>query len=161
VYDLAGNRTKDALAQSGGPNVGDSTTEKDATFNSVNEVSRIEMVQQNYRGPPIDEEFGPPPPPADLYYYDLDGNTTSRVYADGSSNAFEWDAANRLTAITYSGTNNRTEFTYNGLSHLTKIVEKTGTAVTSTKQFVWIGNRIAEERDADNVVTRRYYRHGE
>jgi RHS repeat-associated protein len=33
--------------------------------------------------------------------------------------------------------------------------------VASTKNFVWIGNSIAEERDADNVVTRRFYAQGE
>src|SRR5947207_9027653 len=29
--------------------------------------------------------------------------------------------------------------------------------VTSTKQFVWNGNSIVEERDANNNVTRRFY----
>ncbi len=33
--------------------------------------------------------------------------------------------------------------------------------VTSTKQFVWNGNSVAEERDANNVVTRRFYPQGE
>ena len=91
----------------------------------------------------------------------MNGNTTARVYWRGGGNTFEWDAANRLVAINYTGNDNRTEFTYDGLSHCTKIVEKTGTTVNSTKQFVWVGNRIAEERDASNVVTRRYFGQGE
>jgi RHS repeat-associated protein len=33
--------------------------------------------------------------------------------------------------------------------------------ITSTKQFIWIGNSIAEERNASNVVTRRFYPQGE
>ncbi len=36
-----------------------------------------------------------------------------------------------------------------------------GFTVTGTKQFIWIGSRIAEERDANNVVTRRFYPQGE
>ena len=31
----------------------------------------------------------------------------------------------------------------------------------STKKFVWIGNRIAQERDANNTITRRYFAEGE
>ncbi len=33
--------------------------------------------------------------------------------------------------------------------------------ITSTKQYVWNGNSIAEERDANNAVTRRFYPQGE
>jgi RHS repeat-associated protein len=33
--------------------------------------------------------------------------------------------------------------------------------VNSTKQFVWIGNRMAEERDANNNVVRRFFSQGE
>src|SRR5947207_4077203 len=89
--------------------------------------------------------------------YDLDG----KLIDDGSSRTFEWDAANRLLAINYTGTSNRSEFTYDGLGRRVKIVEKNGSAVTSTKQFVWNGSSIAEERDANNVVTRRFYSQGE
>jgi RHS repeat-associated protein len=34
------------------------------------------------------------------------------------------------------------------------------TPIISTKNFVWIGNRLAEERDADNNVTKRFYPQG-
>ena len=160
VYDPAGNRQTDKLEQWAGLGAPSSTTERTGSFNSVNALSQEITQQQTEGGPPLDDEF-PPPPPADVYSYDPNGNTISRVYADGSSNTFEWDAANRLAAITYGGNNNRTEFTYDGLGHYKKIVEKNGATVTSTKQFVWIGNRIAEERDANNVVTQRYFAHGE
>jgi RHS repeat-associated protein len=89
--------------------------------------------------------------------YDLNGN----LIDDGSSRTFEWDAANRLLAINYTGTSNRSEFTYDGLGRRAKIVEKNGSTVTSTKQFVWNGSSIAEERDASNAVTRRFYSQGE
>jgi RHS repeat-associated protein len=38
---------------------------------------------------------------------------------------------------------------------------QTATPIASTKQFIWIGNRIAEERDASNNVLRRFYPQGE
>src|SRR6266404_3948225 len=89
--------------------------------------------------------------------YDLNGN----LIDDGSSRTFEWDAANRLLAINYTGTSNRSEFTYDGLGRRVKIVEKNGSAVISTKQLVWCGAQICEERDTNNNVTRRFYGQGE
>jgi len=88
--------------------------------------------------------------------YDLNGNLTS----DGVK-TYEWDGANRLVAINYPSTGTRTEFTYDGMGRRVQIVEKTGTTVTSTKKFVWIGNRPAEERDGSNIVTKRFYGEGE
>jgi RHS repeat-associated protein len=87
--------------------------------------------------------------------YDLDGNLT----ADGTK-TYEWDAANRLSAINYTGTTKRTEFTYDGLSRRVKILEKTGTAVNSTKKFVWEAMAIAEERNSSNKITRKHYPQG-
>ena len=87
--------------------------------------------------------------------YDLNGNLIN----DGSK-SYEWDAVNRLVAINYSGTTNRSEFTYDGLSRRVRIVEKSNSTIASTKNFVWIGQDVAEERDASNSVTKRYYRQG-
>jgi RHS repeat-associated protein len=85
--------------------------------------------------------------------YDSAGNLTG----DGN-NTYEWDAENRLSAINYISTSYRTEMSYDGLNRRTKIVEKNGGGtVTSTKQFVWIGDNLAEERDASNSVTKRFY----
>ncbi len=53
------------------------------------------------------------------YAYDNNGNYTSDPWA-----TYEWDAANRLTAITYNANGDRTEFTYDGLGRRVKIVEK-------------------------------------
>ncbi len=91
------------------------------------------------------------------YSYDLDGNQSARA----GRQTFEWDAASRLTAINYTGTNKRSEFSYDGKGRRVKIVEKTGTTVTSDRRYLWDGLAIAEERDASNAVTRRFFAEGE
>jgi len=91
------------------------------------------------------------------FVYDDNGSMTN----NGATQTYEWDAANRLTAINYTATNLRSEFTYDGLSRWVKIVEKDNGVPTSEKRFVWEGHSIAEERDAANNVTRRYYAQGE
>jgi RHS repeat-associated protein len=164
AYDLAGNRQTDIYDLFPGGYLGAIEDRKDENFNSVNELGSVQGAAPSPTpapGPLHEGEDVPPPPPPDTFSYDPNGNMIGRVYSSGSSNTFEWDAANRLTAITYLGGTNRTEFTYDGLSHRKKIVEKTAGAITSTKQFVWVGDRIAEERDANNVVTRRYFGQGE
>lgn len=88
--------------------------------------------------------------------YDLNGNETG----DGG-HTYEWDAANRLTAINYLTNGNRTEFTYDGLGRRVKIVEKAYNGVTSTKQFVYVGTTMAEERDASGAVTKQFYPQGQ
>lgn len=167
TYDSAGNREVDINSVYGGGFQEPSVDRKDESFNSVNELTAVAGTGPTNPPPPgplempPEGENDPPPLLTDTYSYDLNGNTIGRVYSNGSSNTFEWDAANRLAAITYGGTANRTEFTYDGLGHRKKIIEKTGPTITSTKQFVWDGNRIAEERDGNNVVTRRYFALGE
>ena len=88
-----------------------------------------------------------------ILLYDLDGNLTN----DGTK-SYEWDAANRLIAINYSGTTNRTDFTYDGLSRRVRVVDKTDSTITSTKDLLWIARDVAEERDASNNVVRRLAR---
>lgn len=90
------------------------------------------------------------------FIYDLNGNLIN----DGAK-TFEWDAVNRLVAINYTNSSNRTEFTYDGLSRRVTVVEKSGETINSTKSFIWVGNEIAEERNASNTVTKRFYRMGE
>lgn len=55
----------------------------------------------------------------------------------------------------------RTEFSYDGLGRRTQIVEKSGGSVTSTKNFIWGGNILAEELDGNDNVTKRFYDEGE
>jgi RHS repeat-associated protein len=88
---------------------------------------------------------------------DLNGNLVS----DGAGRGYVWDAENRLASITYTGSQNHTDFTYDGLSRMIKLQELNGSTVTATRQFVWDGSTIADERDASNNIVRRYFSQGE
>jgi RHS repeat-associated protein len=89
--------------------------------------------------------------------YDLNGNLTN----DGAR-TYEWDAADRLTAISYTGTTNRSEFAYDGLGRRSQITEKDGVTITSEKRLLWCGNELCEERDASGAgVTKRFFSQGE
>ncbi len=80
---------------------------------------------------------------------------------NGNGQIYTWDAKNELIKITYTG-GATSNFTYDGLNRRINIVEKnSSSAVTSTKQYVWIGNQIAEERDASNTVQKRFFSQGE
>ncbi len=157
VYDPAGNRQSDTSSVRVAASV-DSNTTRTTAVNSVNQLLTVQGPAP--QSPGADPDLPPPPPPPDSFSYDSNGNTVRRDFSDGGGNTFEWDAANRLKAITYVGNTNRTEFSYDGLNRRSKIVEKTGTTVTSTKQFVWIGMTIAQERGANNDVTKRFYSQG-
>src|SRR5436190_293639 len=89
--------------------------------------------------------------------YDANGSLIN----DGESRTFQWDGANRLVAINYTGTNKRSEFSYDGLNRCVKIVEKKGNAIESTRKFVWSGTEKCEFRDANDAVTTRVYAQGE
>src|SRR5437588_8199054 len=89
--------------------------------------------------------------------YDLNGSITS----DGGTRTFEWDGANRLVAINYTGFTTRSEFSYDGLSRVVKMVEKTGVTINTTRKFVWHGQEKLEFRDATDAVTQRNYKQGQ
>ncbi len=145
VYHWGANRTSDKSYNPQGP-------ANNGTLNSypaeANDVNQLDSFTTTINGVPGS---------TNALAHDLAGNVT----VDGQGRTLEWDAANRLIAVNYTGTTKRSEFTYDGLSRRIKIVEKTGSTVTSTKQFVWIGSRIAQERDATSTNTRRYFRDGE
>jgi RHS repeat-associated protein len=136
-YDLAGNRLSNTFTASHNHHGGDSYTANN--LNQLDTVSRNSGIGPTWIDIPIT--------------YDANGNMTD----DGGNHTFEWDAANRLVAINYSG-GDRTEFAYDGLSRRVQILESGG----STKTFVWSGNTIAEERDETGaVVTKRFFAEGE
>lgn len=90
--------------------------------------------------------------------YDDNGNMTD----DGATRTFEWDAANRLVAINYTGTAKRSEFTYDGLSRRVGMKELDGQTVLSDVRIVWEGMEEFEERDtATNAVLKRFFAEGE
>ncbi len=95
--------------------------------------------------------------PATQLAYDANGNVTT----DENGNTYQWDALNRLTKITYpSGASSL--FAYDGLSRRIQIVEKNSSGtVTSTRNYLWIGSEIAEERNSSNAVQKRFFPQGE
>jgi RHS repeat-associated protein len=97
------------------------------------------------------------PQPSYSPTYDADGNELT----NGAGQTYTWDAKSELSSITYTG-GASTLFTYDALGRRIGIVEKnSGGTVTSTKQLVWDGTRLAEERNASNTVTKRFYAQGE
>ena len=72
--------------------------------------------------------------------YDLNGSGTN----DGTR-TYTWDAANRLIAVTEPG-GLRSQFAYDGLGRRVQIVESSSGTVISTKNLIWDGMTIREER---------------
>jgi len=89
--------------------------------------------------------------------YDPNGSLVS----DGGTRTFEWDAANRLVAVNYTGTTQRSEFSYDGLNRCVKIVEKTGNTVNSTRRFVLCGTEKCEYRNANGAVQLQLFSQGQ
>lgn len=75
------------------------------------------------------------------YAYDLNGNMIS----NGVGQTYEWDAANRLTAINYAESDRRTELTYDGLGRRIRTLEKEGAKETRT-DWIWDGLTVLEQR---------------
>jgi YD repeat-containing protein len=135
AYDPAGNRATETVGDSASP----------VTVTNLNEL--LSRIGSNTRS----------------FAYDADGNLISNNGTARSSTnyTFQWDAENRLVAINYPTTNQQTLFTYDGLGRRVKTVEKTVTTVTATRQFVWDGLSIAEERDASGKLTKRFHSQGQ
>ncbi len=95
--------------------------------------------------------------------YDVNGNLTSVATSTGT-NLYEWDAANRLTAIDArqaGQTTNRTEFTYDGFNRRVRTIEKTNSVIQSETRLIWVARRVLESRDANGIILRRYFSRGE
>jgi RHS repeat-associated protein len=102
-----------------------------------------------------------PSGPAKEFGYDLNGNQTGATGVAGGDRTYEWDAADRLVAIHYTGTTKHTRLTYDGSGRWVKLIEEDNGTTKSEKRFIWDGLSLAEERDATNQVTRRYFGSGE
>jgi len=94
--------------------------------------------------------------PSTSLAYDLNGNMTS----DGT-NSYQWDAENRLIQINYAGSGNDSQLSYDGIGRNVKIVEFSSGSTTSTKQFVWCGERRCECRDAASNYLDLFYSNGQ
>jgi RHS repeat-associated protein len=89
--------------------------------------------------------------------YDANGNLTN----DGNGLVYEYDAADRTTAIIRNATN-RTEFAYDGLGRRVQVIEKQNGVALSTNKFVWCGTELCEERsNTGTTVTKRFLGQGE
>jgi RHS repeat-associated protein len=91
--------------------------------------------------------------------YDLNGNLVSSV-TPSLTNTYEWDAADRLTAIN-SGTN-RSEFNYDGLGRRVQILEKQNGTPVTTNKFLWCQLELCEQRDWTGTnLSKRFFAQGE
>ncbi len=108
----------------------------------------------------LEQGNGPPSPlsfnnlnQAAVLKYDRSGNLTA-----DATRSYEWDAADRLTAIVLGS--HRSEFTYDGLSRRVRITERDNGVVTSDHQVVWCGGAVCEERAISSggaTVTKRFF----
>ena len=135
AYDPSGNRTNETINSAANP----------ITVNTLNEL--VSRTGSNPRS----------------FAYDADGELISNNGASRSSTnyTYQYDAENRLIAINYPTTNQSTQFTFDGFGRRVKLVEKTGATITSTKQFIWDGLSIAEERDGSGSLTKRFFSQGQ
>lgn len=98
-----------------------------------------------------------------ILLYDVNGNLSSMTSSD-FTNLYEWDAADRLTAIEtkLSGSLVRSEIAYDGLGRRTRIIERENGSTVSASKFLWIGSTLCEERDSGGgTVIKRFFRQGE
>jgi RHS repeat-associated protein len=136
-----------------------SSTNFSATVPLPAGTNTLSVVAQPGTGPTTTRryQFVTPGTAPTALTYDANGNTLT----DENGNSYSWDALNRLTQITYpSGASS--SFAYDGLSRRIAIIEKNAAGTTtSTKNYLWIGQEIAEERDSSNAVTKRFFPQGE
>jgi RHS repeat-associated protein len=89
--------------------------------------------------------------------YDANGNMTN----DSAGLSYEYDAANRTTAIN-RGATNRTEFLYDGFGRRAQVIEKTNGVALSTNNYVWSGLELCEQRNnTGGTVVKRFLGEGE
>ena len=63
--------------------------------------------------------------------------------------------------IDYPGSGNKSEFVYDGMSRYCKILESVAGSVTDTKQFVWCGFELSEDRTDLSAITACYFGDGQ
>ena len=101
--------------------------------------------------------------PAVGFSYDDNASLLSTTFGGQADKSYEWDAANRLSAIVKNG--KRTEISYDGLSRWVRIVEKdgptTGATVIGDRRIVWEGFSIAQIRDVLSGEVRHILGKGE
>jgi RHS repeat-associated protein len=92
--------------------------------------------------------------PSTSYTYDANGNTTSKTDSTGTT-SYASDFENRLTSVTLPGTGGTVSFKYDPLGRRIQKQFTQGTSTTTTN-YVYTGNSIAEQTDAAANVIARY-----
>jgi RHS repeat-associated protein len=93
--------------------------------------------------------------------YDANGNMTTDGVWD-----YAWDADDRLVGIkpanaAVAGDALKTwDFAYDGFGRRVQMITRKGAGAAETKRFVWERARIAEEKDGQNNLVKRYYGQG-
>jgi RHS repeat-associated protein len=77
---------------------------------------------------------------------------------NGVARTNEWDARGRLAAV--NAGNRRTEFAYDAADQLVSLRLLTNGIEVSMRRFVWLDQKLTEERDAAGVVTKRFFAQG-
>ena len=91
-------------------------------------------------------------PIATAYGYDNNGNTVSKQKGAGTPTTYQWDALNRLTALTEdTGTSHSFGYDPNGIRAKT-------TTGPDSQRFLLAGEDIVEDLSGGNIAT--YYSHG-
>jgi len=93
--------------------------------------------------------------------YDANGNMTTDGVWD-----FAWDADDRLVGIkpanaAVAGDALKTwDFAYDGFGRRIQMITRKGAGAAETRRFVWEGSRIAEEKDGQSNLLKRYFGQG-
>jgi RHS repeat-associated protein len=111
-------------------------TAKNPTYNAFNQVNKWDSTH--------------------TYAHDNNGNLLS---GDGAK-TYKYDAENRLVEVDYVGGSNKSVFSYDGLNRRT-VVAETVSGVTTTKRYLWCGDRVCQVRDAADTVLKRNLPEGE
>jgi RHS repeat-associated protein len=89
-------------------------------------------------------------------------NALNQISASSSSalsRTNEWDARERLTAVSTATT--RTEFSYDARGRLAFLRHWTNGVQAASRRFLWYGNTLGEERDGSgSVVVKRFFSQG-
>ena len=107
---------------------------KTATYNALNQIKTFD---------------------GQAFVYDANGNLT-----DDGTRKYGWDAENRLVSITTKTAKplppTITWFRYDGFGRRIAIITR-----QNEKRYLWCGEALCHARDANDIVSRRYYPEGE
>jgi RHS repeat-associated protein len=103
----------------------------------------------------MSEQIGPAI--TNLSYNALNQLTSSD--APGSeATIYQWDAEHRMT--TADSGSESTQLTYDGYGRCIRISQLTNGTETSSRLFLWAGNRISEERTPGGTVSKKFFLQG-